>query len=99
MSFGPASPDAGVELLRQLFLQCVVVFLNMMLFVSIHISMHLKLALNAPVNRDIINLGKFDRFFSKVGSNYDFKTVLRIRIRIRKDPKLLAGSGSDREPK
>ncbi len=22
MSFGPASPDAGVELLRQLFLQC-----------------------------------------------------------------------------
>ncbi len=24
MSFGPASPDAGVELLRQLFLQCMV---------------------------------------------------------------------------
>jgi hypothetical protein len=23
VSFGPASPDAGVELLRQLFLQCV----------------------------------------------------------------------------
>ncbi len=23
MSFGPASPDAGVELLRQLFLQCI----------------------------------------------------------------------------
>jgi hypothetical protein len=24
VSFGPASPDAGVELLRQLFLQCMV---------------------------------------------------------------------------
>ncbi len=27
MSFGTASPDAGVELLRQLFLQCVVLFI------------------------------------------------------------------------
>jgi hypothetical protein len=26
VSFGPASPDAGVELLRQLFLQCMDTF-------------------------------------------------------------------------
>ncbi len=29
MCFGPASPDAGVELLRQLFLQCIEEFSRM----------------------------------------------------------------------
>jgi hypothetical protein len=33
------------------------------------------------------------------GGNENFSAVLRIRIRIRKDPKLLAESGSDPEPK
>ncbi len=28
MCFGPASPDAGVELLRQLFLQCTLITRN-----------------------------------------------------------------------
>ena len=37
MCFGPASPDAGVELLRQLFLQCAKVCLRKTSRAQVHL--------------------------------------------------------------